>query len=274
MNRGLLHRPPLQSAPRTLVMGDMLDTQHSLLWCSKESWGVKPQKSIQTFLRMPCGSPMLWCFARSGAPTIRKLRLTRKDNSLRVPQKEVGKGSLIILFSFGHYLVTFSDTSVTLFVTFLPDSFCRNPFAALACPALQASWLLEGTPSGYRLIPRRLSLIQGIARWCKLANSCRQTLIELVNAHKHKTCANPTWLAPICLPRTLCNDAGLSLYQLFPIRLSSNLSTCPAIYLALKLFIVVFLYLPHCRPPSLTHSPPISVPQSPSFTPSAQQVQH
>ena len=32
--------------------------------------------------------------------------------------------------SFGHFLVTFSDASVTLFVTFLPNSFCRTAFAA------------------------------------------------------------------------------------------------------------------------------------------------
>ena len=49
---------------------------------------------------------------------------------LRVPQKEVGKRSSITLFrfrdSFGHFLVTFSDAPVT----FLPNSFCRTPFAA------------------------------------------------------------------------------------------------------------------------------------------------
>ena len=32
--------------------------------------------------------------------------------------------------SFGHFLVTSSDASVTIFVTFLPISFCRTPFAA------------------------------------------------------------------------------------------------------------------------------------------------
>ena len=30
----------------------------------------------------------------------------------------------------GHFLVTFSDASVTFFITFLPNSFCRTPFAA------------------------------------------------------------------------------------------------------------------------------------------------
>ena len=44
----------------------------------------------------------------------------------RVPQKEVGKRSLITFFrfrdSFGHFLVTFSDVSVTFFGTFLPNS--------------------------------------------------------------------------------------------------------------------------------------------------------
>ena len=32
--------------------------------------------------------------------------------------------------AFGHFSVTFSDAFVTFFVTFLPDSFCRTPFAA------------------------------------------------------------------------------------------------------------------------------------------------
>ena len=32
--------------------------------------------------------------------------------------------------AFGHFSVTFSDASVTFFVTFLPNSFCRTPFAA------------------------------------------------------------------------------------------------------------------------------------------------
>ena len=32
--------------------------------------------------------------------------------------------------SFGHFLVTFSDASVTFLVAFLPDSFCRTPFVA------------------------------------------------------------------------------------------------------------------------------------------------
>ena len=33
-------------------------------------------------------------------------------------------------FSFGHFLVTFADAFVTLFVTLLPNSFCQTPFAA------------------------------------------------------------------------------------------------------------------------------------------------
>ena len=51
--------------------------------------------------------------------------------SLRVQQKEVGKRSSIIFFSFSglfrSLLVTFSDASLTFFVTFLPNSFCRTP---------------------------------------------------------------------------------------------------------------------------------------------------
>ena len=50
---------------------------------------------------------------------------------LRVPQKEVGKRSSVTFFrfrdSFGHFLVTFSDASLTFFITFLPNSFCRTP---------------------------------------------------------------------------------------------------------------------------------------------------
>ena len=55
-------------------------------------------------------------------------------SQFRVPQKEVGKRSSITFFrfrdSFGHFSVTFSDAFVTFFVTFLPDSFCRTPFAS------------------------------------------------------------------------------------------------------------------------------------------------
>ena len=56
-----------------------------------------------------------------------------KMRSFRVPQKECGKRSSITFFrfrdAFGHFSVTFSDASVTFFVTFfaellLPDSFC------------------------------------------------------------------------------------------------------------------------------------------------------
>ena len=54
--------------------------------------------------------------------------------STRVPQKECGKRSSITFFrfrdAFGHFSVTFSDASVTFFVTFLPNSFCWSPFAA------------------------------------------------------------------------------------------------------------------------------------------------
>ena len=51
-----------------------------------------------------------------------------------MPQKECGKRSSITFFrfrdTFGHFSVTFSDSAVTFFVTFLPDSFCWTPFAA------------------------------------------------------------------------------------------------------------------------------------------------
>ena len=46
----------------------------------------------------------------------------------------VGKRSSITFLHFwdffGHFLVTFSDTSVTSFVTFFANSFCQTPFAA------------------------------------------------------------------------------------------------------------------------------------------------
>ena len=54
---------------------------------------------------------------------------------LSVPQKEAGKRSSITFFrfrdSFGHFLVTFSEASVTFFCHFfakllLPDSFCSR----------------------------------------------------------------------------------------------------------------------------------------------------
>ena len=61
-------------------------------------------------------------------------RSFRLNYPLRVPQKECGKRSSITFFrfrdAFGHFSVTFSDAFVTFFVTFLPDSFCRTPFAA------------------------------------------------------------------------------------------------------------------------------------------------
>ena len=58
-----------------------------------------------------------------------------------MPQKEVGKRSSITFFrvrdSFGRFLVTFSDASVTFFITFfakllLPDSFCSGVSTILA----------------------------------------------------------------------------------------------------------------------------------------------
>ena len=52
--------------------------------------------------------------------------------SFRVPQKEVGKRSSITFFRFRDtFGLTFSDVSVNFFVTLLPDSFCRTPFAGL-----------------------------------------------------------------------------------------------------------------------------------------------
>ena len=56
-----------------------------------------------------------------------------RDPKFRVPQKEFGKRSSITFFvwdSFGHFLVTSFDVSVTFFVIFLPNLFCRTPFAS------------------------------------------------------------------------------------------------------------------------------------------------
>ena len=52
-----------------------------------------------------------------------------REPYIRVPQKECSKRSSITFFAFGTLSVTFSDASVTFFVTFLPNSFCRTPFA-------------------------------------------------------------------------------------------------------------------------------------------------
>ena len=48
-----------------------------------------------------------------------------------------GVQSLFFRFrdSFGHFLVTSPDASVAFFVTFLPSSFCRTPFAAGSFPS-------------------------------------------------------------------------------------------------------------------------------------------
>ena len=87
-------------------------------------------------------------FLVGGSNRPRKTRRTNRENSskhrenpgnigkvkIRVPQKECGKRSSITFFgfrdAFGHFSVTFSDASVTFFVTFLPNSLCRTPFAA------------------------------------------------------------------------------------------------------------------------------------------------
>ena len=78
-----------------------------------------------------------------GAPTSKSrnfifIVVSQSLSYFRVPQKEVGKRSSITFFSFrdtfGHFSVTFSDASVTFFVTFLPDSFCQTPFARLLLP--------------------------------------------------------------------------------------------------------------------------------------------
>ena len=64
----------------------------------------------------------------------RNRNYNRSDSNFRVPQKECGKRSSITFLrfrdAFGHFSVTFSDASVTFFVTFLPNSFCQTPFAS------------------------------------------------------------------------------------------------------------------------------------------------
>ena len=79
---------------------------------------------------------------------------------VRVPQKEVGKRSSIIFSIFDHFLVTFSDTSATFFVTFLPGSFCRTPFVA-GWPSFALAMLIVdfvGVVRGFRGLTRGLRL--------------------------------------------------------------------------------------------------------------------
>ena len=70
-----------------------------------------------------------WDLSRfTGVYLVSEVFQTKVAHFCQVPQKEVGKGSSITFFSFGHLLATFADASVTYFVTFLPDFFCRDSF--------------------------------------------------------------------------------------------------------------------------------------------------
>ena len=53
-----------------------------------------------------------------------------KFGKSRCRKRSAAKGVRSLFFVFGTPSVTFSDAFVTFFVTFLPDSFCRTPFAA------------------------------------------------------------------------------------------------------------------------------------------------
>ena len=57
--------------------------------------------------------------------------LPRKPDKSGCRKRRWAKGVRSFFFVFGHFSVTFSDASATSFVTFLPDSFCRTPFAGL-----------------------------------------------------------------------------------------------------------------------------------------------
>ena len=69
--------------------------------------------------------------------------------NLRVPQKEVGKRSSITFFrfrgSFGHFLVTFSDASVTF-----SSLFCKTPFAGLLLRHGENRAILRGSGQNRR----------------------------------------------------------------------------------------------------------------------------
>ena len=121
----------------------------------KRSLGPTAQRSRKSLLhhRQPCFAlvppqvaPVQEAFCSLGSKDLLHPLLTtfgdfpvfdpspRHSGLLRMPQKECGKRSSITFFrlrdAFGHFSVTFSDASVTFFVTFLPNSFCRTPFAA------------------------------------------------------------------------------------------------------------------------------------------------
>ena len=65
---------------------------------------------------------------------VHELQLHRNLLRSGCRKRRCGKRSSITFFrfrdAFGHFSVTFSDASVTFFVAFLPNSFCRTPFAA------------------------------------------------------------------------------------------------------------------------------------------------
>ena len=79
---------------------------------------------------------------------------------LRVPQKECGKRSSITFFrfrdAFDDFSVTFSDASVTFFVTF-----CQTPFAGLLLR--QGEFLIEVDQKLTKNRPK-IDLLQGV-RW-------------------------------------------------------------------------------------------------------------
>ena len=58
--------------------------------------------------------------------------VTELNRKVRVTQskRRLAQGVRSLFVMFGHFFITFSDASVTYFVTFLPNSFSQTPFAA------------------------------------------------------------------------------------------------------------------------------------------------
>ena len=71
---------------------------------------TQPSWAFRGHLRVHSRVHFSGCRKRSAAKGVRSLFFRFRD-------------------AFGHFSVTFSDASVTFFVTFLPNSFCRTPFA-------------------------------------------------------------------------------------------------------------------------------------------------
>ena len=74
------------------------------------------------------------CFAVFFEGCFQNLGVNGQPLNLGCRKRSAAKGVRSLFFrfrdAFGHFSVIFSDASVAFFVTFLPNSFCRTPFAA------------------------------------------------------------------------------------------------------------------------------------------------